>query len=119
MITRSTDTLSRRTFVARSLSSLLAVASLLTAARSGAAQSEAPKVSEGDPSARALGYVHDVRSADTERFPQMATVPGQAQQCLNCRLYGGPKSETWGPCALFPGKSVSGKGWCAAWTGAT
>lgn len=72
-----------------------------------------PHVSEDDPSAKALGYRHDAASVDVEQFPRRAGAEGAKQLCNNCALYQG--NSEWGPCAIFPGKAVNGKGWCNAW----
>jgi len=63
--------------------------------------SEAPKVSLDDPTAKALQYVHES--------------PDAAKLCLGCQLYTGAADAKWGPCAIFPGKVVNARGWCASW----
>ena len=66
-----------------------------------------PLLSEDDPAAKALGYVHDAASLDPSVRPA-------ANLCANCRLY----QSTDGPlggCAIFPGKQVAAKGWCKGW----
>ena len=60
-----------------------------------------PKVELDDPQAVALGYIHETENPE--------------QMCLNCQLYTGAEGEEWGPCAIFPGKSVAAKGWCKSW----
>ena len=35
--------------------------------------------------------------------------------CVNCQFYTGTPDAARGPCSLFPGYSVAGKGWCSAW----
>ena len=35
--------------------------------------------------------------------------------CANCQFYTGAGGSGAGPCTLFPGHSVSAKGWCSAW----
>ena len=59
-----------------------------------------PKVAQDDPTAKALAYVHKT------------TVAGQ--RCNNCGLWQGGDVE-WGGCPLFPGMSVSAKGWSKSW----
>lgn len=60
-----------------------------------------PKVSPDDPTtAKALNYVE--QSAK------------DGQTCNNCVLWQGADAE-WGGCSIFPGKSVSAKGWCQSW----
>ena len=33
----------------------------------------------------------------------------------NCQVYAGKPADPAGPCAIFPGKLVAGKGWCSAY----
>ena len=60
-----------------------------------------PMVAVDDPQAVALGYI------------EMTETEGQ--MCLNCQLYTGAEGEESGPCAIFPGKAVTAKGWCKSW----
>lgn len=78
---------------------------------------ELPRLEESDPTAMALGYKHNVEDINAEMFPRRSTEPnGSEQYCDNCVLYTGEAGEdVWGPCALFPGKSVHAKGWCNVW----
>ncbi len=62
---------------------------------------EMPKVDLEDPTAKALAYVHNSPDAN--------------QLCQGCQLYTDAASAEWGPCAIFPGKLVSAKGWCKSW----
>jgi len=64
------------------------------------------KLDENDPQAKALNYVHD--AAESNR-------PSPDQNCANCQLYTGDPGAEWGPCQIFPGKSVKAAGWCSAW----
>jgi hypothetical protein len=64
-------------------------------------------VSEADPTAKALNYSADATKS-TKRTDKTAL-------CSNCSLYSGKAGAGDGPCALFPGKSVSAKGWCSSW----
>ena len=66
-----------------------------------AVAADMPKVDLEDPTAKALAYVHD--SADAN------------QLCQGCQLYTDAASAEWGPCAIFPGKLVSARGWCKSW----
>lgn len=61
---------------------------------------EMPKLSEGDATAKALGYVHESTTA--------------GQLCNNCNFWQGGDA-VWGGCPLFPGNSVSAAGWCKSW----
>lgn len=67
-----------------------------------------PKVSEDDATAKALAYTHDA-STSTGRT-------NTDQLCNNCLYYKGTADDAWARCDLFPGKVVSGPGWCNAWT---
>ncbi len=64
---------------------------------------------ETDPTAQALGYKADGSQVDTIKFPKHTP----QQQCANCNFFQGTGGT--GPCQLFPGKSVSAKGWCSAY----
>lgn len=64
---------------------------------------------ETDPTAQALGYKADGSQVDTARFPKHTP----QQLCANCNFFQGTGGT--GPCQLFPGKSVSAKGWCSAY----
>lgn len=70
-----------------------------------------PPVEADNPTAKALGYVEDATKTDTAKYKQYQ--PGQ--HCENCRLLQGKAGDARRPCQLFPGKSVSVKGWCAGW----
>ena len=59
------------------------------------------KVSEDDPTAMALQYVHESAVEDAH--------------CENCMYVQGEDGQEWRPCAIFPGKVVAAKGWCSAW----
>lgn len=74
-----------------------------------AAAAEMPKVDVNDPQAKALQYVHDATTVDA------AKRGGADRICASCRFYTAAAGSAWGPCTLFPGKSVSSKGWCASW----
>jgi hypothetical protein len=65
-----------------------------------------PHVAVDDPTAKALGYVED---ASTTQNPNHKA----GDNCTNCQFYSGGATG-YGPCQLFPGKSVSAKGWCVS-----
>ncbi|MFM1881554.1 MAG: hypothetical protein RLZZ344_1788 [Pseudomonadota bacterium] len=77
----------------------------------GAAAQAQAMVSEADPQAAAVGYKADTSKVDNKKFPKHTA----AQQCSNCALYQGAATAASAGCAIFPGKKVSGKGWCSAW----
>ncbi len=70
-----------------------------------------PRLDEKDQQAAALGYVHDAAKADKKKFAAWKA----DQTCANCVQYQGKAKDPWGPCAIFPGKDVAAKGWCAVW----
>jgi hypothetical protein len=69
-----------------------------------------PHLAESDPTAKALGYVEDASKVDKAKFPTFK--PGA--HCATCNFYQGKAADAYGPCQIFPGKSVAGKGWCAS-----
>ena len=76
--------------------------------------SDLPKLDEADPSAVALGYKHAAADVDTGKFPKRTGPEGEKQFCSNRNLYQAGDAD-WGPCAIFPGRSVAAAGWCNAW----
>ena len=77
----------------------------------GGADKGAPRLSESDPQAQALGYKEDATKVDKQKFANYQ--PGQL--CNNCQQYQGTPKDPRAPCAVFAGKSVNAKGWCSAW----
>ncbi len=73
-----------------------------------ALRAEGDQLDEADPTAMALGYVHDATAVDKEKFPRYT----DDMLCSTCALYTGADGEEWGPCAIFPGKMVAAAGWC-------
>ena len=103
-MTDSTDTtLARR----RLLRAGLGAVALVAAPRLASA-ADLPKLSLDDTAAKALAYVHDASSLSA------ADRGGADRNCANCRFYTVPEGD-WGPCTLFPGKSVAAAGWCKGW----
>ena len=96
---------SRRTF----LISSIGVASTLALSRQAFA--DAPKVTESDPTAQALGYKADASKVDKAKFAKYA----DGQDCSNCSFYQGKAADAFAPCPMFAGKQVSAKGWCSAY----
>ena len=100
---------SRRRFVTTTMlaTGALGVSGLF---RTGIVQGEdLPPVDESEATAQALKYVHDATKAD------QAARGGDDRFCNNCQFYTGNQGSEWGPCSLFPAKSVAAKGWCTAW----
>jgi hypothetical protein len=97
----------RRQALKLALAGITAVplANLLLHSRAHAA--DLPLLSEDDPAAKGLGYVHDAStSTDPKRKPN--------QFCKNCNLVRSDSGELR-QCAIFPGKGVNENGWCTAW----
>ncbi len=107
-------TLTRRTLIKRGLAGgvMLPAAMMFGTSR---AFGEMPLVDEADPTAKALGYVHDASAVDTAKFPKRAGEEGAKQFCNNCSLYNAAEGASKGACAIFPGKLVKGAGWCNSW----
>ena len=106
MSSNKTEKSSRRSFVKGAMGVVAAVpVAAVLRGRDALADDHLPKLSEDDPQASALGYVHN--AADSEKA-------GEGQYCNNCQLWSGGDAE-WGPCAIFPGKAVANKGWCVTW----
>ena len=95
---------SRRRFVL----SVVTASSGLAAAQ---ATAQAAAVPETDPVAVGLGYKADGSKVDKAKF---ATYD-PSHTCSGCQLYTGKASDANGPCTLFGGRLVAGKGWCSAW----
>ena len=105
-MSQSRHSQSRRHFLATGVAVTTAVPFIGFASSAGAA--EMPRLEESDPTAQALGYVHDASTVPAE------TRKGEGNVCANCRLYLGGDAE-WGGCSLFPGKAVAAQGWCKGW----
>ncbi|MEV8519469.1 high-potential iron-sulfur protein [Dyella marensis] len=96
---------SRRQFL-KIAGGTVAAAAMIGALPRTARAADLPHVSPDDPTAKALGYVEDANTTkDAKRKA------GDA--CANCQFYSGGASG-YGPCQLFPGKSVNAKGWCVS-----
>jgi len=70
-----------------------------------------PMLEQGDAQAVALSYVDDATQVDKVKFTSYVA----GSQCDNCVLYLGKAGDAAGPCPLFAGKHVAGKGWCSSW----
>lgn len=97
----------RRQFI--KLSAAAATGGLLLQSRIASAQ-DMPKLSEDDPTAVAMKYVHDASTVDPASRPN----PAEEQNCLNCALLQ-PGEGEWRGCPIFPGKAVNVNGWCSVW----
>lgn len=96
---------SRRRFI-RITAMGLAAAPLAGALFSGSAEA-VDKVTDADPTAKALGYNADATKAPLRKDPKA--------ECSGCALYSGKPGAADGPCSAFGGKLVAAKGWCTAW----
>ena len=96
---------SRRSFL------ITSIGVAATVALSRQAFADAPKVSESDPTAQALGYKADATKVDKAKFAKYAA----GQSCSNCSFYQGKPTDAFAGCPMFGGKQVSGKGWCSAY----
>ncbi len=98
---------SRRTFL---ITSLGAASALALASRQALA--DAPKLTETDPTAQALGYKMDATKVDKAKYPKYAA----GEECSNCQFFQGKPTDAFAPCMIFSGKQVAGKGWCNSYT---
>ncbi|WP_299021857.1 high-potential iron-sulfur protein [uncultured Photobacterium sp.] len=92
---------SRRNFLKLSLASVIGVTVGNKVLIKPANAADMVKLTEDDPQAAALKYVHESPHSD--------------KKCFNCALLQGNDGDEWRPCAIFPGKTVSANGWCSAW----
>lgn len=74
-------------------------------------RAELTRLSEDDPRAKRLDYVHDATKAN--RTAALG-VPGAQQFCASCKWLGDGTGE-WRPCPQFPGRLVNVSGWCLYW----
>jgi hypothetical protein len=96
----------RRLFITRALAgggTLLAIPVVVRAAP--------PRVDESDETAAALGYKHDTKKVDSQRYPKHSAT----QNCANCSFFQGSSSDEWAGCAMFGRKQIAAGGWCSAW----
>src|SRR5579872_1386759 len=67
-----------------------------------------PHLSDSDPTAKALGYTEDASKVDKSKFPAFKS----GAKCANCNFFQATAGQQYGPCQIFPGKSVNANGWC-------
>lgn len=111
---------SRRRFLAQAAIAMPAGAALLNVALTGTAFAQAPaakaalpKLDVNDPTAKALLYVDDAAKVDRKNPAAARFTPDQ--NCSSCSQLQGKAGDANRPCAIFPGKLVSAKGWCSVW----
>ena len=104
-----------KNFSRRSFMQTLAVAlpASATVLHGQAVAADLPPLALDDPAAMALLYVEDAANADTTN--PMAARYEVGQTCANCAQIQGNDGDARRPCAIFPGKSVTAKGWCSVW----
>ena len=108
-MTHATIDQQRRRALKVAAASVVAIPLTSLATGGSAIAGELPQLSEDDPTAKALSYVHDAASAPAAKRKD-------GTYCNNCNLIKG-KEGTWRGCSIFPGKSVNANGWCAGWVG--
>jgi len=108
-MSRSNIDQERRRVLTLAAASVVVVPLASLATRGTAIAGELPHLSEDDPTAKALSYVHDAANAPAGKRKD-------GTHCRNCNLIRG-KEGTWRGCAIFPGKAVNADGWCAGWVG--
>lgn len=107
----SKSPLDRRTLLKTALAGLVALPVAGVVREAVAAQAATPHLDEKDPTAVALGYVHDSKKIDSTKVPQHKA----GAECANCLQLTGKEGDEWRPCNLFPGKLVHKDGWCKVW----
>ena len=73
-------------------------------------RADLPHLALTDPTAAALHYTEDAKTAATNPTYKAGS------ECANCQFFQGKAGDEYGPCQLFAGKSVHSKGWCASWS---
>ncbi len=101
-------TLNRRSFMQIATVSVVGMALVAPAFKATAA--DLPNLELDNAMAKALGYVEDTTKADAAKYPNHKP----EQMCSGCSLMQGDAKNARNPCTLFPGKSISSKGWCAS-----
>ena len=66
---------------------------------------------ESDETSVALGYKHDSKNVDKQKYPKHEA----SQRCVNCAMWQGAAADPWAGCAMFGRKHVAAQGWCLAW----
>jgi hypothetical protein len=99
----------RRQFIA-SVGVAAGTVALGTIAAQTSNAADLPALKETESLAVTMNYKEDTSKVDGKKFPNHKA----DQTCSNCQFYQGGAAAT-GPCQIFAGKSVSGKGWCQVW----
>lgn len=88
----------------------IGAAAIISALPRSARADDLPHLATTDATAQALNYTEDASKVDKAKAPTFVA----GSDCANCNFYQGGSAQ-WGPCALFPGKAVHAKGWCAGY----
>lgn len=96
----------RRVFFFRALAGGCAALALPALTRAAPA-----RVDEADETAVALGYKHDTKQVDKQRYSKHSN----EQTCANCAFFQGSATDEWAGCAMFGRKHIAASGWCSAW----
>ena len=99
------DNLSRRRFL---LGLAVAGPAGSLAISNGALAQDLPKLATDDPLAIGLQYVEDASASQAPTYKA-------GQDCANCLQIRGNDGDSYRPCAIVPGKTVSAAGWCSAY----
>ncbi|MCW2310555.1 high-potential iron-sulfur protein [Rhodoferax antarcticus] len=83
----------------------------MTAPATSSQSGSMPMADPASSQAQMLGYVENAANADKVKYKNFVA----GSHCANCGLYQGKATDKIGGCPLFPGKNVSGEGWCSAW----
>ncbi|HEV2540331.1 MAG TPA: high-potential iron-sulfur protein [Frateuria sp.] len=107
-MSQENDLQSRRRFL-KVAAGTAAAAAVVGSLPRFARAADLPHVAESDPTAKALDYVEDASQSKNPKHKA-------GDVCANCQFYSGTGTAGYGPCQLFPGKSVNAKGWCVSHT---
>ena len=104
--TNSSMNPSRRRFVVTT-GGAIGVAALAGVLARTAQAADLPHLSPTDPTASSFHYTEDATKATDAKFVK-------GSECLNCDFYQARNtpSAAYGPCMIYPGKSVNAHGWC-------
>lgn len=70
-------------------------------------------VSESDPDAVEIGYVHDSQKVSAKAMPYYKS----GSKCSSCQHFQAEKNSGLGNCEMyFQGRLVKAEGWCAGWS---
>ena len=110
----TTSNVSRRAFIAGAAVAVSALAVGITPRQARAAGEALPHLSDKDPMAKALHYSDNATAVSKTQNPTYKL----GDRCSKCRFFQGKPNEASGfaSCQIYPGYSVSAKGWCASYS---